>query len=148
LTQRLFEVGADLLVETLPRWLQGELKTVPQGESLATVTRRIAKEDGLMDWQQPAARLWRQVRALGPWPGTYTLWQGKLLKVLDASVSGVPGQGPPGQVFLIGEGRLGIATGGGGVLEVRRLQLEGRRPLGVVEFLRGHPDLVGSRLPS
>ncbi len=148
LTQRLFEIGAGLLVETLPRWLQGELRAVPQDNGLATVTRRITKEDGVMDWQQPAARLWRQVRALDPWPGAYTLWQGKLLKVLDASVSGVSGQGPPGQVFLFGEGRLGVVAGDGGALELRRLQLEGRRSLGVVEFLRGHSDLVGARLPS
>ncbi|MSQ41391.1 MAG: methionyl-tRNA formyltransferase [Dehalococcoidia bacterium] len=148
LTQRLFEVGADLLVESLPRWIKGELEAVPQDPGKATLTRRITKEDGLMDWRQPAAQLWRQVRALDPWPGAYTLWQGKLLKVLDASVAGGPGRGAPGQVFLLGEGRLGIATGDGVALEVRRLQLEGRRPLGVVEFLRGHPDLVGSRLPS
>ena len=151
LTRRLFEVGGRLLVETMPRWVAGELKAVPQDPSQATTTRRITKEDGQLDWGQPAARLWNRVRALDPWPGAYTLWRGRMLKVLEASVAGAPGQGLPGQVFVIEGGReprLAITAGSGTALEVRRLQLEGRRPLEAAEFVRGQPDLVGSRLPS
>ena len=150
LTRRLFEVGARLVVETLPTWLAGEIEPVPQDHSQATVTKRIAKEDGQLDWRKSEAHLWRQVRALYPWPGTYTFWRGRLLKVLEASLSGVEGDGEPGHVLLLGNGReprLGVVAGDGRVLELRRMQLEGRRPLGAAEFLQGHPDFIGSRLP-
>ena len=151
LTHRLFEEGGRLLVETLPLWLEGKLVPVPQDASQATVTRRITKEDGQLDWAQPAERLWRQVRALDPWPGTYTTWRGKLLKVLEASVLPAPVQGASGLVVVAEHDRqpvLAVATGEGTALVLSRLQLEGRRPLSAEEFLRGHLDFVGSRLPS
>ena len=151
LTRRLFEVGARLVVETLPAWLEGKVQPLPQGHSLATITRRMTKEDGQVDWDQPAVRLWRQVRAFDPWPGTYTFWRGRPLKVLEVSLPGVSTEGEPGRVLLLdggAEARVVVVTGGGSALELLWVQIEGRRPLGVEEFLRGHPDLVGSKLPS
>ena len=84
LFDRLASLGGTLLIETLPRWLRGEITPEPQDESRATLTRILTKEDGRLDWTQDAARLARQVRAFTPWPGAYTTWEGKQLKVIRA----------------------------------------------------------------
>lgn len=152
LTARLFQMGARLLVRVLSSWADGRLKAVPQDNSRATTTRLLKKEDGLMDWQKPAETLGREVRAFYPWPGSYTFWRGKTLKVLEAipvPPGPVGGEGAlqkqPGVVITIEGNAVGVATGRG-ALRLERLQLEGRGPLSIGDFLRGHPDFVGSLL--
>ena len=81
---RLFRRGAKLLVDSLPRFLQGDLVSQPQDEARATYAPRLTKEDGEIRWELPAESIWRQVRAYHPWPGSYTRWKGRLLKVLEA----------------------------------------------------------------
>ena len=128
LTAQLFQMGADLLVETLPAWAQGQIDARPQDESQATVTRRLSKEDGEIDWKLSAARIARQVLAFHPWPGSSTRWKGKLLKVIEVSVA-EPGAGPsspPGLVVPLRDGGVGVVTGEG-TLAISRLQLEGRK---------------------
>ncbi len=145
LTARLFEMGASLLVEVLPRWAEGQVQARPQDEADATVTRRLSREDGEIDWGLGALRIARQVRAHHPWPGSFTRWGGKLLKVVDAAaVEPHPGgPSPPGLVVSLPEGGLEIATGDG-VLEVSRLQLEGRKAVSAREFVAGYGDFVGA----
>ena len=84
LTPKLASLGADLLVRTLPRWLAGELTPLPQPDEGVTWAPRITKEDGLIDWSEPAALIERRVRAYQPWPTAYTRWNGLGLKVLRA----------------------------------------------------------------
>src|SRR5205814_5400630 len=105
LSARLAELGAVLLAETLPLWLRGEVEPVRQGEEGATLTHTLTKEDGLIDWNRPAEEIARQVRALQPWPGTYTYWQGRLLKIVRSHVVVLPDAAPlpPGTVSLITE---------------------------------------------
>ncbi len=143
LTARLFQMGADLLLEVLPRWGRGELEARPQDEARATVTRRLEREDGRIDWDQPADRIARQVRAYHPWPGTFTYWRGKLLKVLPPVRADMDIAAAPGQVVALAGGGIGIGAGQG-ALAVRQLQMEGRRALSVPEFLLGYPDFPGS----
>ena len=145
LTPRLFRLGADLLIEVLPDWAEGRIQAVPQDESQATTTRLLSRPDGEIDWTVAAQRIARQVRAYQPWPGAFTRWKGKLLKVNGASVADWRGTTAerPGRVVSLPDGRLGIATAEG-VLEVRRLQLEGRRAVASGEFVRGHADFLGS----
>jgi methionyl-tRNA formyltransferase len=153
LTPRLFHLGAGLLVRALGAWARGEITPQPQDTAQATVTRRLTKEDGALDFTLPARRLWAQVRAYQPWPGAYTRWEGRLLKLLEATpVDGAPAEAllAPGQVLLLppgGPASLAMATGQG-LLGVRRLQLEGKRAASAEEFLRGYPGFVGARLPS
>ena len=151
LTPRLFQLGARLLVGTLGAWGRGELAPRPQDDALATVSRRLTREDGELDFHAPHQRLWRQVRAYQPWPGTYTRWGGRVLKLLAA----VPvGQGPdgvaPGEVVeLPAGGDAPWAIGAGdGLLGVRQLQIEGKRPVSARDFLQGYPGIIGARLPS
>ena len=145
LTKRLFRVGADLVVDTLPRWERGDIQATPQDHSLATVTARLSKEDGRIDWGRSAAYIARQVRAYEPWPGSFTLWRGKRLKIIGAlalEVAKRPGPSP-GSVVSVPAGGAGIVTAEG-VLALRTVQLEGRRALGVRDFVQGHGDFVGA----
>ncbi|MFW6174333.1 MAG: methionyl-tRNA formyltransferase [Chloroflexota bacterium] len=149
LTERLFRMGGDLLLETLSRWESGELAPQPQDDAQATVTRLIEKSDGELDFSRPAVELARAVRAFDPWPGTFTHWDGKLLKVLEARAGEAPEDAVrrrPGTVTGLGD-RVLIAAGEG-ALSVTRLQLEGRKPVGAREFLSGFPRIDGQVLPS
>ena len=85
LTQRLFEMGAERLVEVLPGWASGEIEARSQDESEAVVTKLLTKEDGHIDWSLPAPAIVRQVRAFHPWPGSFTQWHGETVKVIAAS---------------------------------------------------------------
>jgi methionyl-tRNA formyltransferase len=86
------------------------------------------------------------VRAFHPWPGCYTRWQGKVLKVLEAAP--LPGgRGEPGRVVPLAGGEVGVQTGDG-VLGLLRVQLEGRRAMSAEEFLRGQRGFIGAVLPS
>jgi methionyl-tRNA formyltransferase len=145
LSAKLAQLGADLLMDTLPRWLAGAIEPQPQDHSQATYSRIIAKQDGLIDWSQSAVEIWRRSRAYYPWPGSYTYWRGKLLKVLRAEA--LPhwlGEEEPGQVMALREG-LAVATGEGALL-LSEVQLAGKRPLNVGDFARGHGDFASSVL--
>ena len=145
LTAKLAGLGARFLVETLDAWLEGAIEAQPQDEAAATYCDQLEKGDGLLDWSQTAAYLDRQVRACDPWPGAYTTWQGRRLKVLRARPHpGWEGEGQPGQILEMGEG-IGIVTGQGalGLIEV---QLAGKKPMPAGLFARGQRDLVGGIL--
>lgn len=145
LAEKLAHLGAELLVETLPRWLAGEIQPQPQDHTQASVARMLKKADGRLDWSKPAEYLARQVRAYTPWPGTFTTWDGKLLKVLRAHAVQRPLEGArPGEVRLLPEG-LAVATGEGWLV-LDEVQLEGRKAVSGQAFRHGHPHIVGSRL--
>jgi len=153
LRDRLRRLGADLLVETLPRWLAGEIVPRPQDDSQATYCRTIAKADGRLDWQLPAEELERQVRAYIPWPTAFTAWQGRQLKVLRAAPhraghgTALPdwrGEGQPGQVVTLDDG-VGVVAGEG-ILQLLEVQRAGKRAMTIEEFLPGQRGFVGSVL--
>lgn len=148
LESRLAVLSARLLEDTLPRWLQGRLSPQPQDERKASFSRLITKEDGYIDWHLPAAQLWRRVRAFQPWPSCYTRWHGKLLKIIEAAPLGEEG-GEPGRVIAL-DGATGLVVGiqtTEGVLALSQVQLEGRHPMSIVDFIRGQRDFVGGLLP-
>ncbi len=150
LTSRLAEVGARLLVDTIPLWLDGSLSPQPQRQEDATYTARVLAQDGRLDWSLPAVTLWRQVRAYHPWPGSYTYWRGQRLKVHSALPIAHESSQPPGTVIHLkpsGDLSVGVQTGDG-VLGLRRIQLEGKREVTAEEFIRGHRDFAGSLLGS
>ena len=145
LTARLFEMGAALLLDVLPAWRRGDVRPREQDESRATLTRRLSRDDGRIDWSSPADEIARRARAYDPWPGSFTHWRGKTLKLSGISV--VPGPqraAGPGEVVPI-PGGLGIGTGDG-LIAPGSLQIEGRRAVESLEFARGYRDFVGSTL--
>ena len=145
LSTRLAGLGARLLLDTLPRWIAGGVEPEPQDDAAATYAPRIKKEQGRIVWEKPAELLEREVRAYQPWPGSFTTWQGRRLKVLEAAVDhdGAP-QAQPGTVLEADRG-VGVATGDG-VLLLRRVQLAGKKPVDIESFLRGQRGFVGGVL--
>jgi methionyl-tRNA formyltransferase len=147
LTAKLAQLGGQLLMQTLPLWLEGKLTPQPQDNEKATYSRLITKEEGELDWQRPAIELWRKVRAFQPWPGCYTTWQGRRLKIME--VTPLSGGGEPGRVIAIKEAQ-GASVGvqaGEGVLGLLQLQLEGKRVMSAEEFVRGQRGFIGALLP-
>ena len=146
LSAKLAELGARLLVETLPAWLGGQIDAQPQDDALATYCPLIRKQDGRLDWTLPAAQLDRQVRAYDPWPGAYTTWQGQRLKVLRARpLTDWRERGQPGQVVALAPDGLPVITGAG-ALELLEVQLAGKKPMAAGVFARGQRELIGSLL--
>lgn len=151
LTRRLFALGAELLAEVLPAWEAGEIKPVPQNEDEASVTRLCSREDGEIDWSLSAEYLARRLRALHPWPGCFTHWEGRLLKVISGrALEEDAVEAEIGQVVVPGKAggyAAGVATGKG-ILVLDEVQLEGRRPQPMEEFLKGQGHFPGAVLSS
>ncbi len=145
LTARLFDIGANLLVETLQQWSAGNISPTPQNNANATITQRLQRADGRIDWNQPAESISRQIRAFTPWPGTFTTWRGRTLKILEAEPLNDTHAEPPGKVIAINDSDIAIATGQS-ILWLARVQMEGRRASSAADFARGYPDFVGSVL--
>lgn len=163
LHDRLAEIGANLVVDLLPAWLEGKLASRPQPTEGIRHARKLTREDGCLDWSQPAVVLDRRIRAFNPWPGAYTTAMSGsgeargLLKVWDAAVveagdeepagAGSVSAGMPrsGEVCVAAGDRLEIATGQGR-LALLTVQREGRRRMSVREFLAGGGLAVGDRL--
>ncbi len=143
LTLRLAEQGARLLVDTLPRWLAGQLVPQPQDHNQATYTRLVRKEDGQIDWTLPAAQIAGQVQAYEPWPGAYTTWQGKLLKIRRAHATD-GGPGTAGRVQFAGS-EVSVDCGAGRLI-LLDVQLEGKRVTDALAFAHGQRDFAGSVL--
>ncbi len=133
-----------MLLETLPKYLSGQIQPIPQDNSKATYCPKITKDMGKIDWHKSAQDIERQIRAFYPWPGSFTLWSNKTLKILKAEVYEVNKVREVGEVFRAGEG-LGVYCGQG-ALEILELQLEGKKPMNAKEFLNGYPKIIGSIL--
>ncbi len=142
LTDRLAQVGAELLLDTLPGILSGSIAPTPQDSSLATYAPQLKKEDGRLDFTDTAEALARRVRALSPWPGAYCLWQGQPLKVLEARP--ISGRGLQGTVSGGLDGPA-IACADGQLLLIK-IQPAGKRPMSALDFARGTRDFVGGQV--
>ena len=143
LADRLAPLGASLLLDTLPRYLRGDLRPVPQDGSLVTQAPLLKKEDGRLDFSRCAIELERQVRAYQPWPGTFLEWEGRRLGVLRAGVTEAGGAAigtvtRHGSYPAIGTGR--------GLLVLELVHPAGRQPVPGDAFLRGTPAFAGARL--
>jgi methionyl-tRNA formyltransferase len=147
LSEKLSIVGAALLDEALSGWLREEIVPRQQDESLSTYFGQITKESGLIDWKKPAVEIWRCIRAYQPWPGAYTTWKGKQLKINEASV--IPGENTEemGRVISLGHAGLGIITGEN-TLKISTIQYEGKKAMHARAFIHGQQDFIGSKLPS
>ncbi|HEU5316202.1 MAG TPA: methionyl-tRNA formyltransferase, partial [Chloroflexota bacterium] len=144
LERRLARLGAELLVETLPAYLGGSLEARAQDDSRATYCRTVGKGDGRIDWSRSAPAIERQVRAMTPWPGAHTTWEGKQLRIVRARVGEATFGHEPGAV--VAAGKLPAVATGDGTLVLDELQLEGRPPTAGTAFVNGYRAFIGSRL--
>jgi methionyl-tRNA formyltransferase len=162
LHDRLAVLGADLLLRTIPDYVAGKVPPQAQPAAGASYAPRIKKQDGQIDWQQPASAIWNRARGLMPWPGAFTHLgtpasapassdttgaskppPSRLLKIWQAQVCEVSGH--PGEILKADKTGI-LITCGQGALLVEALQLEGGRRLSAGEFLAGHPLRPGLRL--
>ena len=147
LHDRLAQLGADLLVETIPGYVSGMIQPQPQPTEGSTYAAKIRKEDGKIDWNQPAGKIWNRLRAFTPWPGGFTFLQvepkPQLLKIWKAEP--VDKNGRSGDVLAAD--KTGIIVGcGQGSLRITELQREGGKRLTAEQFLAGFPLKSGARL--
>lgn len=142
LSERLSRLGAELLVDTLPGYLDGRLRPQPQDEASATYAGQLKKADGHLDFHLSAADLARRVRAFDPWPGAFAVWNGRPLKVLAAHAG--PGSAGVGRVVL-SDGQPAVGAGQG-ILVLDRVQPAGKRAMSGEEFLRGAREFIGEQL--
>jgi methionyl-tRNA formyltransferase len=145
LQAKLTPIGARLLLETLRKLKLNALTPQEQDESTVSFAPILKKEDGLIDWAQPALMIERRVRAFDPWPGAYTHMGGKLLKIHRAKMVEANETGSSGQVMRADAVGLWIATGSG-IIGLEEVQLENRKRLPGIEFVKGARIKPGDRL--
>ncbi len=145
LTERLSRIGADLLVETIPQLLSGDIEPEPQDETQATHAPSLKKSDGELDLEATAEQLARQIRAFDPWPGSFIMWGDRRLVVKRAHTALLNGTAT-GKVTVF-ENIPAIATREG-VLVLDVIQPAGKREMSGEAFVRGAPDFIGAQLPT
>jgi methionyl-tRNA formyltransferase len=139
---KLSALGGDILRESLPRYLNGELTPTPQPSEGMVLAPIIDKENAKLDFTKPAVELDRRLRAFTPWPGAYTLLGGKVFKVHRLRVA--KGSGAPGTVLSAGTEGIEVACGEGSVV-LLEVQPEGKRVMRAADFLSGNKLQAGSQ---
>lgn len=143
---KLADLGAGLLIETLNLLEQDRASGIPQDHSLATYAPMLRKEHELIHWDRAALEINNHVRGMNPWPGAYTTWNNQVLKIWRTSVAMDAGtMEKPGTVLTSQPGGILVQTGEGQVL-IRELQLQGSKRMDADEFLRGKQILPGTVL--
>lgn len=145
LHDKLMEVGAELVVEALPLIEAGEIIPEKQDDALSTYAAKLTKEMGRIDFTQDAVSIERLIRGLNSWPSAYTNIQGKTLKIWEADVVAADRVGEPGEVIAIDKTSFTVATGEG-ALQIKTLQLEGKKKMAVKDFLLGYEMKTGMKL--
>ena len=148
LTRKLSLLSAQMVLDALPRLVKNEIVPRQQDHSLSNYFGQMSKQDGEIDWNMPAVDIWRRVRAYDPWPGCYTRWNGKQLKILKAKPVSSDENTSPGKVVILPEKNLlGIGTGKG-VLAISEVQLEGKKAMLAKDFIQGQREFIGTMLPT
>jgi len=143
----LASLGARLLVQTVDRLSSGPVTEVPQDDALATYAPRLTKSDGLIDWTQSARRIHDLIRGLHPWPLAFSFLGDRRIIIRRATLASGPAGSEPGTVVEVAANRLVVRSSDGGIA-IAELQLEGKRPMSVAEFLAGHRIAPGDRFTS
>lgn len=132
--EKLALVGRDLLLDTLPSYLSGDLKPVPQDKNQVTFSPNISPEEERIDWTKTNRQLFNQIRGMYPWPVAHTLLNGERFKIYEATP--VEGSGQAGEILAIGKKEL-IVAAGEGALSLKTVQPAGKPKMTIVDFLNG-----------
>jgi methionyl-tRNA formyltransferase len=151
LTEKLSDLGAKFLLETIPLWVKRKIEPIKQDHTKATLCQLIEREDGKIFWEDEAVNIYNKYRALYPWPGIFTYWQkdnGSLLRLKLLKVSlhknNPVNLRPSGEVFELGD-KIGVQTLKG-VICLEEVQLEGKKPSDIKAFINGYPNFIGTVL--
>ena len=137
LHDRLAKVAPETLLESLELLENGRAPRIPQHDALATYASKLKREDGKIDWTNPADAIERKIRAFDPWPGAFMKYDGQNLKIFSATILAL--RGTPGEILQSEKGL--VIAAGEGALSLGQVQLEGKRRMTAAEFLRGHRAL-------
>lgn len=143
LHEKLASLGAQLLLETLEEMKRDDLRPMPQDSSKATYAPLIKKQEGQIEWSRSSEEIDRQVRGLVPWPGAFTVWEGRFLKIYKGEVRKGGSDGKGGSVTWVGSDFIEVETGKE-LYVIREVQLEGKRRMSVRDFLSGHTIPIGT----
>ncbi len=147
LSARLSSMGAELMLETLEKLERGEIRSRPQDHSQATLAPILKKEDGRIHWGMGAQEIERRIRGLQPWPGAYTTFRGRNLRLWSAALWASPREASVAGGTLSVEGdHVLVDCGSSTRLELREVQLEGRKRMRVRDFLNGVRIAPGEKL--
>ncbi len=137
LEKRLAIIGGQLLLQTIPRYISGEIKPQAQRDADATHCKQLTRDEGRVDWKSSAGHMYNQFRALTPWPGLWTTWESQRIKLLQI----IPSEhvSSPGVVF-IDKNRLFVGCKDESI-EILHLQREGKNPSSAADFIKGYPKL-------
>lgn len=148
ISAELFELGAKLLIKILPEYIDGATKPKEQDHNQATFTKMFKREDGRINWPESGDKIYNQIRALNPEPGTWTTWKSKVINISNVTTFNVVNPQMtdlvPGTVRKI-DGDIVIGTGTG-YLVLKQVQLEGGKKMDVKSFINGHSDFLNSKL--
>lgn len=136
LFDKLAECGASLMVDSLDKIERGEINPIKQEHELSNYARMLTKTLGFIDFSRGAVEIERLIRGLNPWPSTYTMLNGKTLKIWSADVSTEESNGPVGTVSKVGSDSFYVNTGNK-LLEIKEVQLEGKKRMSAHDFLLG-----------
>lgn len=146
LSDKLAKKSAGIINSVIKDYIDGKIIPLPQDEARATYTKIITKQDGKIDWNKSAQEIYNQFRAFYIWPGVWTIWSGKKIKVLDCMTTEIEASATEnyrnGQVAQGGV----VACGNNTYLKIKTLQLEGKNETDIGSFLNGYKDFVGTKL--
>lgn len=140
LHNRLSQLGAKLLIEILPKYLDKKITPKTQDHSLTTYAKIIKKEDGKINWQQEATKIDCQIRAFTPWPSAFTFIDQQRFKILEAKVINSDPKKQTGTIFVIDK-KIAIACQNSYLL-IEKWQPEGKKPISTKDYLLGHKDII------
>jgi methionyl-tRNA formyltransferase len=146
LAPRMAEIGAELLVETLAGLAEGNMRPVPQDDSQATLAPILKKEDGQIDFSRTAKEICQRLRGFQPWPGAFTQYRGKTLKIVAAEPASANLEVAPGEMYIHGSDQLLAGCAGGTLLALLQLQPEGKKAMAAREFISGYRPASGEKL--
>lgn len=141
-------LGAEILVATIAAIQRGDAHETPQDDTQTTYASRLTRDDGRIDWSQPARALHNQIRGLHPWPHAFTHLSGARYILRRSRVADDRSSAAPGAIVDASHGRLAVACGDGVKLDLLEIQAEGRRPMSVRDFLAGRALTVGQQFES
>jgi methionyl-tRNA formyltransferase len=145
LSDNLANSGAELLIKILPNWIDGKITPKEQDHSKATFCKLIKKEYGKIDWNKSAQEIEAQIRAYQEWPESHTIFNNKILKIIDAEIIAQNTNKKVGETFLTDNKELAVQTRDR-ILILKTLQLEGKKPTSAKDFLNGHKEIIGTIL--
>lgn len=143
--EELAKLGAELLINILPKYINGDMKPIEQNHSRASFTKMLIRDDGKINWSVSALEILYQIRALNPEPGTWTKWNGKILNIKKAETLCLDSMSPDTGEVLNLNGSIAVTTKKC-YLILKELQLEGKKSMDARSFVNGQRDFIGSKL--